>query len=202
MYRRYGKRLLDLAITVPALLGLAPLLLIVALMVRLKLGTPILFRQQRPGLSQQPFTLIKFRTMKDDCDAQGNLLPDSERLTSFGKFLRSTSMDELPELINVLKGEMSLVGPRPLLMHYLELYTPEQMRRHEMRPGLTGWAQINGRNMLTWEDKFSLDIWYVDHQSLSVDLKIILLTFWKIFKREGVRQPGQATAEPFKGSAL
>jgi len=194
-----GKRLLDLALTIPALILLAPLFVLLALLVRLRLGSPVLFRQQRPGLCGQPFTLFKFRTMTDARDAQGHLLPDANRLTRFGRFLRSTSLDELPELFNVLKGEMSLVGPRPLLMQYLERYTPEQVRRHEVKPGLTGWAQVNGRNALTWEQKFALDVWYVDHWSLWLDLSIILLTAWKVLIREGISQPGQATMKEFLG---
>jgi sugar transferase EpsL len=184
-----------------ALLLFSPLLGLLALLVRFKLGTPILFRQQRPGLHGQPFTLIKFRTMTDRRDAAGNLLPDADRLTPFGKFLRASSLDELPELLNVLKGEMSLVGPRPLLMQYLPLYTPEQMRRHEVRPGITGWAQVNGRNALTWEEKFALDVWYVDNHTFWLDLKIIFLTLWKIIGREAINQPGQATMKPFEGSS-
>jgi sugar transferase EpsL len=158
-----------------------------------------LFRQRRPGLHGQIFTIIKFRTMTDVRDAQGNLLSDAERLTRFGRFLRSTSLDELPELWNVLRGDMSLVGPRPLLMQYLPRYTPEQARRHEVRPGVTGWAQVNGRNALSWEQKFALDVWYVDHVSLRLDAKIIALTVWKILQREGISQPGQATMEEFQG---
>lgn len=200
MYKQYGKRLLDLGVTLPALVMLAPLLLIIALLVRLKLGAPILFRQQRPGLHAQPFYLLKFRTMTDAHDAAGNPLPDTVRLTPFGRVLRSTSLDELPELINVLRGDMSLVGPRPLLMQYLPRYTPEQARRHLVRPGLTGWAQVNGRNRLAWEQKFAHDIWYVAHQSFWLDLNIIVLTIWKIVKREGISQPEQATAEEFKGT--
>lgn len=199
MCRMLGKRLLDLALTIPALILLAPLFVLLALLVRLRLGSPVLFRQQRPGLCGQPFTLFKFRTMTDARDAQGHLLPDANRLTRFGRFLRSTSLDELPELFNVLKGEMSLVGPRPLLMQYLERYTPEQVRRHEVKPGLTGWAQVNGRNALTWEQKFALDVWYVDHWSLWLDLSIILLTAWKVLIREGISQPGQATMKEFLG---
>ena len=168
---------------------------------RLKLGSPVLFRQRRPGLHGKPFTIYKFRTMTDARDAQGKLLPDAERLTPFGRFLRSASLDELPELFNVLKGDMSLVGPRPLLMQYLDRYTPEQMRRHEVKPGITGWAQVNGRNAITWEQKFALDVWYVDNKSLGLDGKIILLTLWKILKREGISQPGQATMEEFMGQA-
>ncbi len=200
-YRSFGKRLLDLALTFPALVLLSPILAFTALLVRLTLGAPVLFRQQRPGLHGKPFTLYKFRTMTDARDAQGNLLPDAERLTTFGRFLRSTSLDELPELWNVLRGDMSLVGPRPLLMQYLDRYTPEQARRHEVKPGITGWAQVNGRNAITWEQKFALDVWYVDHVSLWLDLKIIALTVWKILKREGISQPGQATMEEFMGGA-
>jgi sugar transferase EpsL len=195
MYRTFGKRLLDLALTIPALILLSPVLGLAALLVRLKLGAPILFRQQRPGLLGQPFTILKFRTMADARDAQGNLLPDEDRLTPLGQFLRSTSLDELPELINVLKGEVSLVGPRPLLIRYLDRYSPEQMRRHEVKPGITGWAQVNGRNALTWERKFELDVWYVDHQSLWLDLKIIALTGQKIIIREGITFEGYATGD-------
>lgn len=201
MYRTFGKRLLDLALTIPALILLSPVLGLVALLVRLKLGAPILFRQQRPGLLGQPFTILKFRTMTNARDAQANLLPDEDRLTPFGQFLRSTSLDELPELFNVLKGEMSLVGPRPLLMRYLDRYSPEQMRRHKVKPGITGWAQVNGRNALTWERKFDLDVWYVDHQSLWLDLKIIALTGRKIIIREGITPEGYATGYEFMGTA-
>lgn len=161
------------------------------------MGTPVLFRQKRPGLNGKPFELLKFRTMRDERDENGGLLPDEKRLNGFGLFLRSSSLDELPELLNVLKGDMSLVGPRPLLMQYLERYTPEQARRHEVKPGITGWAQVNGRNALSWEEKFKLDVWYVDNMSLWFDIKIILLTIWKIIKREGISQPGHATAEEF-----
>ncbi len=199
MYRRTGKRLLDLSIACPALLVLAPLLLVLALWVRVKLGTPILFRQTRPGLNGRPFTIYKFRTMTDARAEDDELLADAERLTKFGRRLRSTSLDELPELINVLKGDMSLVGPRPLLMHYLERYTTQQARRHEARPGITGWAQINGRNAIAWEEKFELDVWYVDHVSLALDAKIIGLTVWKAFRREDVTAPGQATMQEFMG---
>jgi lipopolysaccharide/colanic/teichoic acid biosynthesis glycosyltransferase len=200
MYRRFGKRLLDLSLTLFALLLLSPVLALVAIMVRLKLGSPVLFRQQRPGLYGQPYTILKFRTMTDARNVQGKLLPDADRLTRFGRFLRSSSLDELPELINVLVGEMSLVGPRPLMTKYLNRYTQEQMRRHEVLPGITGWAQINGRNDISWEEKFALDVWYVDHQSLWLDLKIIALTFWKIVKREGISQEGYATASEFLGT--
>lgn len=171
-----------------------------AIAVLISLGSPVLFRQQRPGLNGRPFVLLKFRTMTNACDAHGNLLPDEERFTRFGRFLRRTSLDELPEFFNVLKDDMSLVGPRPLLMQYLVRYSPEQARRHEVKPGITGWAQVNGRNALTWEQKFEHDVWYVDNQSLRLDLKIIALTIWKIIKREGISQPGQATMEEFKGS--
>jgi sugar transferase EpsL len=200
LYRRHAKRLLDLALTIPALILLSPLLAAIALAIRLRLGTPLLFRQQRPGLHGEPFTLLKFRTMTDARDRDGNLFPDAERLTPLGRVLRATSLDELPELINVLKGEMSLVGPRPLLMAYLPLYTPEQARRHEVRPGITGWAQVNGRNALTWEQKFELDVWYVDHHSLWLDLKILGLTVTGVLKREGITQPGTATVDYFTGT--
>lgn len=202
MYRQYGKRLLDLVLSFMALVCVSPLLALLTVLVRIKLGAPILFRQTRPGLHGKPFTIYKFRTMTEARDVNGQLRPDAERLTRFGRFLRSTSLDELPELINVLKGDMSLVGPRPLLMQYLERYTPVQARRHEVRPGITGWAQINGRNALTWEQKFELDVWYVDHVSLWLDAKIIFLTVWKTLRREGISQPGQATAEEFMGSTL
>jgi len=201
MYRTFGKRLLDLAFTLPALILLAPVLALLALLVRLNLGWPVLFRQQRPGLRGEPFTILKFRTMTDARDARGNLLPDEDRLTRFGQFLRNTSLDELPELLNVLKGEMSLVGPRPLLMRYLGRYSPEQMRRHEAKPGITGWAQVNGRNDISWEEKFNLDVWYVDHQSLWLDLRIMALTGWKILTREGVSQPGYFSSPEFEGVA-
>ena len=175
-YGDRAKRILDLFFAVAALITLSPLLAVLAVVVWLKLGSPVLFRQQRPGLNGKPFTIYKFRTMSDARDNYGHLLPDSERLTLLGRFLRSISLDELPELFNVIKGDMSIVGPRPLLMQYLERYNPEQARRHEVKPGLTGWAQVNGRNAINWEDKFKLDVWYVDHQSLSLDLKIIALT--------------------------
>jgi sugar transferase EpsL len=195
-----GKRLLDLALTIPGLILLSPLLGAMVLAVRLGLGRPVLFRQVRPGRGGRPFTLLKFRTMTDARDPQGNLLPDADRLTSFGRLLRSFSLDDLPNLINVLRGEMSIVGPRPLLMQYLERYTPEQARRHAVMPGMTGWAQVNGRNALTWEDKFQLDVWYVDHWSLWLDVKILAITLWKVIRREGINQPGQATAEEFLGN--
>ena len=200
MYRRFGKRLLDLALTIPALILLAPLFGLLALLVRLKMGSPVLFRQQRPGLHGQPFSLLKFRTMTDARDAQGDLLLDADRLTPFGQFLRSTSLDESPELTNVLRGEMSLAGPRPLLMRYLDRYTPEQMRRHEVKPGITGWAQVNGRNDIPWEEKFALDVWYVDNQSLWLDVQIIAVTAWKTITREGISKQGHATAPEFMGT--
>ncbi|MCL0033826.1 sugar transferase [Thermodesulfovibrionales bacterium] len=191
------KRFFDLAIAISSVIILSPLLVFIGLLVRMKIGSPVLFEQVRPGLHGKPFTVYKFRTMTDKRDEEGNLLPDKERLTSFGQFLRRTSIDELPGLLNVIKGEMSLVGPRPLLMQYLDRYTPEQARRHEVKPGLTGWAQVNGRNAISWEEKFALDVWYVDNQSLWLDLKILALTIWKIIKSEGINQPGQATAEEF-----
>ena len=199
MYRDGGKRLLDLALTVAALVVLAPLVALLAALVRCRLGSPVLFCQPRPGLHGRAFTLYKFRTMTDERDDKGDLLPDAERLTPLGRFLRSTSLDELPELINVLNGDMSLVGPRPLLMRYLDRYTPEQMRRHDVKPGITGWAQVNGRNAVSWEEKFALDVWYVDKQSLWLDMKIIALTVAAIIKREGISQPGYATAQEFMG---
>ena len=197
IYHSYGKRLCDLFLTFPALILVSPFLCLLALLVRVKLGSPVFYRQHRPGLHGKPFILLKFRTMTELYDIHENLLPDGKRLTPFGRLLRNRSLDELPELINVLKGEMSLVGPRPLLMQYLERYTPDQARRHEVRPGITGWAQVNGRNAITWEQKFEHDVWYVDNLSFWLDLKIIALTIWKILKREGINQPGQATAEEF-----
>ncbi len=194
------KRLLDLAVTIPGLVLISPLLAIVAFLVWIVHGRPILYRQLRPGYRSQPFYVIKFRTMTNARDTQGILLSDEERLTKLGVFLRATSLDELTEFFLVIAGKMSLVGPRPLLMQYLERYTPEQARRHEVLPGITGWAQINGRNALTWEDKFRLDIWYVDNWSLSLDIKILLLTIWKVLTREGISQPGHATSEEFMGT--
>lgn len=189
----------DLALALLGLILLAPIMGLIALVTWVDLGSPVFFRQQRPGLHGKPFTLYKFRTMTDERDDQGDLLPDAERLTPLGRFLRSTSLDELPELINVLQGDMSLVGPRPLLMRYLDRYTPEQMRRHDVKPGITGWAQVNGRNAVSWEEKFALDVWYVDEQSLWLDIKIIALTVAAIIKREGISQPGYATAQEFMG---
>jgi len=196
-----AKRALDLLLTIPGLILISPVLLIVAILVRIYHGRPVFFHQQRPGYRGQPIEVTKFRTMNNARDSAGNLLPDASRLTPLGRFLRTTSLDELPELVHVLRGEMSLVGPRPLLTQYLERYSPEQARRHDVLPGITGWAQINGRNALTWEDKFRLDVWYVDHWSLGLDIKILLLTLWKVLKREGISQPGHATAEEFMGSS-
>ncbi|HDZ9467109.1 TPA: sugar transferase [Vibrio cholerae] len=176
-----------------------PIILFIAWKIRKNLGSPVLFRQTRPGLNGQPFEMIKFRTMKDAVDANGNPLPDSERMTPFGDKLRNSSLDELPELWNVLKGEMSLVGPRPLLMQYLPLYSKEQARRHEVRPGVTGWAQINGRNAISWEEKFKLDVWYVDNRSFWLDLRILLLTVKKVFVKEGISADGHVTIAPFTG---
>ena len=194
------KRLLDFIAALLGLIALAlPLLLLMAL-IRRKLGSPVFFRQNRPGLHGQPFEMVKFRTMTDACGPDGALLPDAERLTPFGRFLRSTSLDELPELWNVLKGDMSLVGPRPLLMEYLPLYSPGQARRHAVRPGVTGWAQVNGRNAISWEEKFALDTWYVDHQSLLLDMKILWLTVKKVLVREGISAAGEATMGKFTGS--
>ncbi|MCB5161507.1 sugar transferase [Marinomonas algarum] len=194
------KRLFDFAAAFFGLLVLSPVVLVVALLVRIKLGSPILFTQDRPGLNGKVFKMMKFRTMLDGKDKQGNLLPDEQRMTPFGALLRSTSLDELPGLFNVLKGDMSLVGPRPLLVQYLPLYSPEQARRHHVRPGITGWAQVNGRNAISWEDKFTLDVWYVDNQNFWLDIKILLLTVKKVFVREGVSAEGHVTIEPFKGS--
>lgn len=194
------KRALDLAVAVPALVALSPVLAVIALAVRIALGRPVLFRQPRPGLHGQPFVIRKFRTMTDRRDSTGRLLPDVERLTRFGRFLRQTSLDELPELLNVVEGTMSLVGPRPLLTGYLKLYTPAQMRRHEVKPGITGWAQVQGRNALSWEEKFGFDQWYVEHLSLALDIKILFMTVAKILSREGITMAGSATAERFTGS--
>ncbi|WP_150299117.1 sugar transferase [Pseudomonas profundi] len=194
------KRLFDLFASCFGLLVLSPVIAIVAWKVRKNLGSPVLFKQVRPGKGGKPFKMVKFRTMKDAIDSAGNPLPDSERLTPFGQFLRSSSLDELPELWNVLKGEMSLVGPRPLLMEYLPLYSAEQYRRHEARPGVTGWAQINGRNALGWDEKFKLDVWYVDNQSLWLDVKILVLTVKKVLVREGISAEGEATMSRFFGN--
>ena len=194
------KRLFDFVAALLAFLLLALPLLALAWLIRRKLGSPVLFRQVRPGKHGTPFTMVKFRTMTDECSPHGALLPDGQRLTPFGQFLRASSLDELPELWNVLKGEMSLVGPRPLLMEYLPLYTPEQARRHEVRPGVTGWAQVNGRNAISWDDKFALDVWYVDHRSLWLDVKILWLTVRKVLVRDGISAPGDATMPQFEGN--
>lgn len=194
------KRMFDLFLSFFALGFLLPVILVVALLIRLKLGSPVFFRQTRPGKDGAPFQMVKFRTMLDAVDKHGNALPDSQRMTSFGSFLRSASLDELPELWNVLKGDMSLVGPRPLLMEYLPLYTKEQYRRHKVRPGITGWAQVNGRNAISWEDKFRLDVWYVDNRSFWLDLKILFLTVKKVLFRDGISGQGEATMSKFTGS--
>ncbi|NQZ04710.1 sugar transferase [Idiomarina sp.] len=194
------KRLIDFTVALVALIVALPILLICALLIRLFIGKPVLFKQTRPGLKAKPFNMVKFRTMTNERDEHGNLLPDEKRLTRLGKFLRSTSLDELPELWNVLNGDMSLVGPRPLLMEYLDLYTDEQARRHEARPGITGWAQVNGRNAISWEQKFNLDVWYVDNQSMWLDIKIIFMTAKKVLVREGISASGEATMSKFKGS--
>jgi lipopolysaccharide/colanic/teichoic acid biosynthesis glycosyltransferase len=196
------KRLFDLVVSGAALIILSPLLLAISVTIRLNLGSPVLFRQRRPGRNGRPYQMVKFRTMRDAVDIDGGPLPDDERMTPLGRMLRTTSLDELPELWNVIRGDMSLVGPRPLLMEYLSLYTPEQARRHEVRPGITGWAQVNGRNAISWEEKFRLDVWYVDNRSFLLDLKILLLTVKKVFVREGISQEGQATMERFTGSEV
>ena len=196
------KRTLDIVLSFAALVVLSPLLLFVAWQVNRQLGSPVLFRQRRPGLNGRAFQILKFRTMTEDCDAGGNFLPDSDRLPKFGQFLRSTSLDELPELWNVLIGDMSLVGPRPLLMEYIDLYSEEQFRRHELRPGITGWAQVKGRNSLSWDETFELDIWYVEHQSMLLDCKILLLTVISVLKKEGISQEGHVTMEKFTGDNL
>lgn len=194
------KRLFDLVVSLWIVFAFWWVFLLIALLVWFKLGSPIFFRQTRPGRHGKPFEIIKFRTMRDAFDDAGNALPDCDRLTKFGCLLRSTSLDELPELWNVIKGDMSLVGPRPLLMQYLDRYTPRQARRHEVRPGITGWAQVNGRNAISWEEKFELDIWYIEHQSVILDLRILWLTLLSVFRREDVCQPGHATMEEFMGS--
>lgn len=193
------KRLFDLVAVIVAAPLWVPVLLVLAVLVRVKLGAPVFFRQKRPGRNERIFELVKFRTMTDERDATGALKSDAERLTAFGRWLRGTSLDELPELWNVLKGEMSLVGPRPLLVQYLERYSPEQRRRHAVPPGLTGWAQINGRNAISWEEKFALDVWYVDHRSIALDVKILFRTVWQVVRREGISAPGEATMPEFRG---
>lgn len=194
------KRTFDFSVSFIALIILSPVILITALLIRLRIGSPVVFKQQRPGLNGKSFYVYKFRSMTDERDGNGELLPDDVRLTSFGKLLRKLSLDELPQLWNVLKGDMSFVGPRPLLMEYMNLYNKEQMRRHEVRPGITGWAQVNGRNAITWEKKFEYDVWYVENQSFLLDMKILLMTVMKVFKSEGISQDGQATMTKFKGN--
>jgi lipopolysaccharide/colanic/teichoic acid biosynthesis glycosyltransferase len=194
------KRIFDLLLTVPGIIVSSPIIVLSILLVRINCGPRVFFTQSRPGLHGKAFRIYKLRTMNEKTDADGKLLPDADRLTPFGSFLRTTSLDELPELINVLKGEMSLVGPRPLLMEYLDRYTLEQARRHDVLPGITGWAQVNGRNALSWEDKFKLDVWYVDNWSLWLDIKILFLTLWKALKRENITQEGQATMSRFMGT--
>jgi len=196
------KRIFDFIISLTILILLFPIMLSVAILVRMKLGSPILFKQQRPGLNGKPFYFYKFRTMTNEKGEDGELLPDECRLTSFGKFLRRTSLDEFPQLINVIKGDISLVGPRPLLMDYLTLYTKEQMKRHLVRPGITGWAQINGRNSISWEEKFELDVWYVKNRTFLLDIKILFFTIYKVFKLQDINQSGNATVERFKGSNI
>ena len=193
------KRTFDIFAAFFGLMVLSPIMIFLAWKIRRKLGSPVLFKQIRPGLNGKPFEMVKFRTMRDATDEEGRQLPDNQRMTSFGSFLRSSSLDELPELWNVLKGEMSLVGPRPLLMEYLSLYTPEQYRRHDVRPGISGWAQINGRNSLSWEDKFKLDTWYVDNRTMRLDVKIICLTLKKVIVKEGISADGEATMSKFTG---
>lgn len=199
-YRRWGKRAFDVAASSAALVILSPLFLILTLVSSRKIGRPVLFSQPRAGLGGRSFTMIKFRTMRDDRLPDGSLAPDEVRLTPYGKALRSTSLDELPELVNIFKGDMSVVGPRPLLIRYLDRYTPEQARRHEVRPGLTGWAQVNGRNAIGWEERFALDVWYVDNCSFLLDMKIIFMTLAKVFKRSGVSASGEATMSEFMGT--
>ena len=196
----YLKRVFDIVVSAVALTVLAPVMGLIALLVWRTMGRPVLFRQARPGLHGKPFVMYKFRTMRDLRDAEGKLLPDEARLTPFGRWLRATSLDELPELVNVLRGEMSLVGPRPLLMEYLDRYTPEQARRHEVKPGITGWAQIHGRNNLSWDERFKLDVWYVDNWSLWLDVKILWRTLWMVLRREGISAQGHATMPEFRGS--
>lgn len=191
-------RTFDILLGIPALIISLPVMVVIGLLVRIKMGKGVLFKQRRPGLFGKAFVMLKFRTMKNSSDETLDI-PDAERITKLGRFLRSTSLDELPELFNVAKGDMSLVGPRPLLMRYLNRYNPEQKRRHNVKPGITGWAQVNGRNALTWDEKFTLDLWYIDHQSVSLNLKIIAMTLWKIFKREGISHPGEATMNEFMG---
>jgi len=196
----FSKRAFDLIFASGGLILISPILLVISILVWIKIGVPIFFKQKRPGYKEKPFWIYKFRTMSEKRDKHGNLLPDKNRITSFGKFLRTFSLDELPELLNIIRGEMSFVGPRPLLMEYLDRYSETQRKRHEVLPGITGWAQINGRNILTWEDKFRFDIWYIDNWSFWLDIKILVITFWKVIKREGISQPGHATSEKFTGN--
>lgn len=200
IYRRFGKRLFDLVLTLPAVLVLAPVMALLAVLVRVKLGRPVVFRQRRPGLHGEPFEMWKFRSMTDERDAAGNLLADHVRLTSFGRWLRATSLDELPSLMQVLAGSLSLVGPRPLMERYLGRYTPEQFRRHDVKPGVTGWAQINGRNAISWDEKFRLDLWYVDHLSFGLDLRILWLTVWKVVARHDVNASDDVPMPEFWGT--
>ena len=200
IYRKYIKRPMDFVLSLLAIIVLSPLILIIAILVKIKLGSPVLFKQQRPGMNEKIFTMYKFRTMTDERDENGNLLPDEVRLTKFGQFLRSTSLDELPELFNILKGDMSIIGPRPLLVEYLSLYNEHQKRRHEVKPGLTGLAQVNGRNAISWEQKFDLDVQYVDNVTFLGDLKIIFQTIKKVIIREGISSENAATMEPFRGN--
>ncbi len=200
MYRKFGKRFFDLVLVIPGLILISPMLLLVAIVAKFKIGSPVLFQQERPGIHGKIFRMIKFRSMRNDRDANGELLPDEVRLVPFGKLLRATSLDEFPELWNVIKGEMSLVGPRPLLAKYLDRYNPTQARRHEVRPGITGWAQINGRNAITWEEKFDYDVWYVDNLSFFLDVKILALTVLKVFKRSGTSAEGHVTMPEFLGT--
>lgn len=194
------KRIFDFIISLVGIILIAPILLIISTLITIILGLPVVFKQKRPGKNNELFNFYKYRTMTDDTDEFGNLLPDCDRITKLGRFLRKTSLDELPSLWNVLKGDMSLVGPRPLLIEYIDLYTPEQARRHEVKPGITGWAQINGRNAISWEEKFKLDVWYVDNQSFWLDFKILFITIWKVVKGEGINQQGHATMKEFTGS--
>lgn len=202
IYERYIKRLLDIVLSGVALVLLSPVLLLVAILVRVKLGSPVLFSQERPGKDEKIFRLYKFRSMTDARDENGHLLPDEARLPQFGRILRSTSLDELPELINIFKGDMSIVGPRPLLVKYLPLYNESQKHRHDVTPGLTGWAQVNGRNALSWEKKFELDVWYAEHISFALDVKIVLMTVMKVFRREGISSETAATMDEFRGEAV
>ncbi len=199
MYRSFGKRLFDLTAAIGLIVVFFPVLALVAFLVRTRLGSPVLFKQERPGFKGRLFSIVKFRTMTDERDENGKLLPDAVRLTRLGRFLRSSSLDELPELLNVIRGEMSFVGPRPLRTYYLDRYSPEQARRHDVRPGITGWAQINGRNAISWEEKFQYDVWYVDNVSFWLDLKILFLTVWKVVRRDGISAEGEATMSEFMG---